>query len=145
MIQVKPRGTLSSHAWGEWNHTGHWQGEHREAPHKYTEAEGWADRPWDSSSYTESVQRAWNAVWAGWRWPQSVHSEGASPFPVRAPQLRPDHTTPQPRPRSGADRSWRRLAQRQRRSWWAGAQPHKLLQPQHPTPSPSLLHATALR
>jgi len=96
VIQVKPRWILSSHAWGECNHIGHWQGEHREVPQKYIEAKGWADRPWDSSSYTERVQRAWNVVWVGQRWPLSVHSEVASPLPVRAPQLRPHHTTASP-------------------------------------------------
>ena len=32
VMQVKPHSTLSSHARGEWNHIGHWQGEHREVP-----------------------------------------------------------------------------------------------------------------
>lgn len=142
---MKPRGTLSSHAWGEWNHTSHWWGEPREVPHLYTEAKGRADRPWDSSSYTESVQRAWNVVWAGWRWPVSAFRRSkSSPSESVSASPTPHHTTPQPRPRSGADRSWRRLAQRPHRSWLGGAQPHKLVRPQHPTPSPSLLHATAL-
>ena len=124
VIQVKPCRILSSHAWGECNHIGHWQGEHREVPQKYTEAKGWADRPWDSSSYTETVQRALEcgpggaamAIVSAFRSSKSSPSESSSVSPTSHHSLALDLE------QTGPGEDWHRGST----DPGGGAQPHKL-------------------
>ena len=89
----------------------------------------------------------WNVVQVGQRWPLSVHSEVASPLPVRAPQFRPHHTTASPWiwSRQGLEKTGTEAAQ-----ILAGGHSHinlrshniRPLAPAHSTPQPCLRSGT---